>query len=352
MPDTEELRDLIYFDVEKASSLLSQFKEGLPTEITESEEASGSATGRLSGSLGMIGGEIGGSNTSREGRVQKKILHHDILRRIEDLLFSHEFALDLNKAAEGTDVDGEVLRELIEGVGYVRAEGSVSIEDYNRLQQLAGRFEFIADFINRNNRYTLKQSEEYQKQKNKIEDLKSQIEEIDDRNERARMNKVVDSKEKKISQIIEGLSETVEKPEEWILEGIRKWVDIFNPNQTHLRLSPFPSNQSIELISNLKEDCLFDDNKRHMIFSYGGRPNLDLTMIGLVTSVPSKKESSFSPSELARDKKDDAEGFELAFKNMFGALDNLDSFSEFSNYPNIKVYPIAVYRKIENYADA
>lgn len=352
MPDTKELRDLIYFDVEKAASLLSQFKEGLPTEITESEETSGGSTGSVSGNIGMIGGELGGSKTSSEKRAQKKILHHDILRRVEDLLFSHGLALDLNKAADHTDVDGEVLRELIEGVGYVRAEGSVSIEDYNRLQQLAERFEFIADFINRCNRTALKQSDEYQKQKKQIEDLKSKIEDIDDRNERAKMDKIVESKEGKLDQIIDNLSEKVDKPDEWILEGIRKWIDIFNPNHTHLRLSPFSSNQSIELISNLKEDCLFDDDKRHMIFSYGGRPNLDLTMVGLVTSVPSKGESSFSPTELARDKEGDAEGFEVAFKNMFGALDNLDSFSEFSNYPNIKVYPIAVYRKIENYAEA
>jgi len=155
MPDTEELRDLIYFDVEKASSLLSQFKEGLPTEITESEEASGSATGNVSGNLGMVSGELGGSNTSKEKRAQKKILHHDILLRVEDLLFSHGFALDLNEAAEGTNIDGEVLRELIDGVGYVRAEGSVSIEDYSRLQYLAERYEFIADFINRCNRFAL-----------------------------------------------------------------------------------------------------------------------------------------------------------------------------------------------------
>lgn len=352
MPDTKELRDLLYFDIEKASSLLSQFKEGLPTEITESEEASGSATGRLFGSLGMLGGEIRGSNTSREGRAQKKILHHDILRRVEGLLFSHGFALDLNEAAKGMDVDGEVLRELIEGVGYVRAEGSVSIEDYSRLQQLAEHFEFIADFISRCNQSALKQSDEYQKQKAQIEKLHNKIKNINDRNKKAKREAMINSKQKKLDQIIESLSEEVEKPDEWLLEGIRKWVDIFNPNQTHLRIRPFQSNNDIELISNLKEDCLFDDETRHMIFSYGGRPNLKLTMIGLVTSVPSKEESTFRPTELSGNKRSDAKGFELGFKNMFGALDDLDSFSEFSNYPNIKVYPIAVYRKIENYAEA
>lgn len=33
---------------------------------------------------------------------------------------------------------------------------------------------------------------------------------------------------------------------------------------------------------------------------------------------------------------------------MFDALDNLEQFSSYDIYPNIKVYPIAVYRKMSN----
>jgi len=344
--ETDGLRDLIYFDLEKASSLLSQFKGGLPTEITESEESSDQVSGSFSANLGALKGKLGLSDAGSTGRAETKILHHDILRRLEKFLFEHGFALDLNEEKGEAEVDGEVLRELINGVGYIRAEGKAAIEDYNRLQHFSENFEFVVDFINRCNRATVEQTAEYQEAKKEIEKQRKQIDSINDRNERAKKEKILESKESKIEELIDETHDSLEKPDDWLLEGISEWIEVFNPNQIHLRLRPFPSAQNIEVVANLRPECLFDEEKRHLVFSYGSRPNIDLTLRGLVTSVPPKGGESFEPVKIDDDNIGDREQFELAFKNMFGAINNLESFSDFSNYPNIKVYPIAVYRKV------
>lgn len=344
---TDGLRDLIYFDLEKASSLLSQFKGGLPTEITESEESSDQMSGSFSANLGALKAKLGLSDAGSTSRAETKILHHDVLRRLEKFLFERGFAVDLKNEKRDVEVDGDILRKLISEVGYVRAEGKAAIEDYNRLQHFAENFEFVVDFINRCNRATVEQTDEYQEIKDEIEGQRRKIESINDRNERVKKERILESKEKKLEELLYASHGRLEKPDDWLLEGISEWIEIFNPNQIHLRLSPFPSAQNIEVVANLRPECLFDEEKRHLIFSYGSRPNINLTLLGLITSVPPKEGSPFEPTQIEdNDSLGDREQFEQAFKNMFGAINNLEAFSDFSNYPNIKVYPIAVYRKV------
>ena len=91
----------------------------------------------------------------------------------------------------------------------------------------------------------------------------------------------------------------------------------------------------------------------HLVYGYGNRPNVPLTVFGLITSVPQPDESTFDPMKEFEMTVPLAErvAFEKSFRAVFGAMDGLESFVRYSRYPNVTVHPIAVYRSF-SHADA
>ena len=51
----------------------------------------------------------------------------------------------------------------------------------------------------------------------------------------------------------------------------------------------------------------------------------------------------------SQDKKDDPVAFEAAFRGLFRGFDGLDKLSKFERYPNLTVYPLAIFRDIYPY---
>jgi len=92
-----------------------------------------------------------------------------------------------------------------------------------------------------------------------------------------------------------------------------------------------------------------------LLYGYGQRPNVPLTVTGLVTSKPPEGGYSFDPLEefdgFNEDETDDSDEknqkvIELAFRRVFAALEGMEDFVRYSRYPNVTVHPIAVYRDL------
>lgn len=88
------VRDVIYFDFDKAASLLSQVDEGFLREVQSSLEDSRErrTRGGLDARVASLESET--AHTERELRLETRVVYHDLLARLETTLFDLGAAVD------------------------------------------------------------------------------------------------------------------------------------------------------------------------------------------------------------------------------------------------------------------
>jgi len=70
-----------------------------------------------------------------------------------------------------------------------------------------------------------------------------------------------------------------------------------------------------------------------------------LTIIGLITSIPNKDGTEFRP--IVQDAQEgNNPDISQAFQNLFLSMQGIENLIRFSRYPNITIYPLAVYHSI------
>ncbi len=346
------MRDLIYLDAGKAASLLSQVEGGLLQEVRDSDEASVDSKAGLQANLHVLKADFGGSGAERTSRVETRILHHSLLTRLENALFAEGLALNLNREMEKAVVDVTSIRSVTERAPYLLSEGWAVIEDYERLKRRVEHFNPLIDMIARSARAELEKSEVYQSTKQQIAEQRRLVEAIRDRKQRQQQLEPLKGVEAQLEEMLDRASAEISKLDEWLVEGIKLWVDSFNPGQLHLRIYPFEATPNFQILANLKRDCFVDPDIEHLLFSYGTRPNVKLSVFGLVSSLPPEGGHKFDPmSEFALEGNEMGGNehiqFELGFRQAFAGLQGLEAFGRFDRYPNVTVLPLAVFRSIK-----
>ncbi|RNC83240.1 MAG: hypothetical protein ED557_11095 [Balneola sp.] len=345
------IKDLIYFDQDKASSLLSQFEGGLTKEFHEGKEVSENKERTNKVDVKVFQREFGGMDSEKFTRMQTKILHHNLLNQLESFLIDNNMLLDLNQATKEAELDDIVIRSLLEGVSYVRAEGYCTINDFERLKKIMSKFSWLVDFINKCNKYSIEQNEDIKLLRLQVEEIKKGLNDIKDRNKKAQQKSLVSSFEKDINEKVKALSEVIASPDEWLLEGFSEWVDTFNKDQIHLRSKPFDNYEGFEVICNLKKSHFVEDDLNHIMFSYGKNPNVKLTVLGLITSKPSLEDAEAAKQREFLDGESNykkVRSFGNSVLNVFDSMEGIEAFGRFVTYPDITIYPLGVYRNIEN----
>ena len=135
----------------------------------------------------------------------------------------------------------------------------------------------------------------------------------------------------------------------YLVDGIQLFIDTFIEGRINLRLYPFPTVPSFQLMANLKKDCLVDGDMGNVSFAYGNRPNIPMVVLGLVTSIPPHGEHPFDPMQEYEHDTDLLEGegeFEVAFRTVFSSLEAFGKFAMSPRYPMVAIYPLAVYRAL------
>ncbi|HEX5502370.1 MAG TPA: hypothetical protein VFW96_07080, partial [Thermomicrobiales bacterium] len=132
-----ELRDLIYFDFNKAASLFSQAKGGLLKEIQESTESSHGKRAFGGIAAPFVKAEAGGDAQEKTSILESRVLHHDLLTRLEDWLNSEGQLLDLNVFSKQhdngpLDFSNEGIRNAISSPSFLVVEGWAEFQDYER----------------------------------------------------------------------------------------------------------------------------------------------------------------------------------------------------------------------------
>lgn len=342
--DTAPLRDLLYLDFDKAASIWSQFERGLLERISVTEDTGKTrAAGTKFGVPGVAGVNLGVDYLDKRSTLESKTLHHDVLNRIEERLIQAGLVTDLSEAVNPSESSAETIRDAIGNRPYLRAEGHSVVEDYRRIVAISEKFNELVAFIARSGQEAIKQSPEYKQLEDLIAAAREAANTVQDRNQKA----VQRDKAKTIQRQIEDLAKPqLTNVDQWLLDGIRLWINTFMPNRINFRIYPFPNCPSFQVMCNLKRDCFVDSDLEHLLYGYGNRPNVPLAVFGLVTSLPADSVPGFDPmKEFETDVRlPERVAFEKAFRAIFGGMEGIEAIVRYSRYPNVTVHPIAVYR--------
>ncbi len=340
------VRDLIYFDIDKASSLLSQFEGGLPGETQEKTEAKKDERNLRKYDIPLFKPEFGGITTDTQSQMQTRVLHHDLIQRLEHHLFNANRGLEINQAFEEVPDDISAIHDKVAAATYLKATGWAILEDFERLKTMAAKFNQLAEFFGRCAMANLEQNEEYSRLMVELDAARKQATKQKDRNKKVpqlqQLKKLEEQMRAAVQQQIGG-----QKLDDWLLEGIGFFIDFFMPGRILLTVYPFQNHRDFHVLSNLKRDCFVDGDLNTVLQAYGNRPNLQLSVLGLVTSVPPDGENPFDPfggdnSETVPE----GRAFEHGFRSIFRQMDELFKFTNYSRYPNVTVHPLAVFREL------
>jgi len=341
-----EIRDLIYFDFDRAASIYSQITEGLIHQSQhEVEIGADQRNVRRYDLLGLFKPEFGSVSTEKKAQIETKILHHDLLVKVEDFLFSAGVAHDLN-SEKPTDYDH--VREALAEVRYVRVEGWAAIEDYARLVKLTERFHDLVRFISMCALSGSKADEARAMLLKSLEVARREANSQADRNKKKQLDARLAKVQEQVDAELEKVISSSDVPA-WLTEGIRFFIDSFLPGNLNIRVCPYPELPAFHVLGALKRDCLVDRDLETLTFAYGSKPNVQLTMFGLITSTPTKTGKPFdfkSADEHLGSTSPETAGFQKAFRGVFNAFESFEEFVRFSSYPNITIQPIAVYQNV------
>jgi len=340
------IRDLLYFDFEKAASIFSQFDEGwLEQESVTEDSSKGQGAGVRLGIPNVAEAKLGAEYLQKRSTLRSRTLHHNLLNLVEDRLAESDLVADLSSIGLDASHDGSAVRSVIGNSPYLRAQGDSVIEDYRRILAISGKFNQFVDFFAKSTEQTAKASPAYLALKAKLDADLASLKNIPDRNERAAKKHTLDGLQDALNDLTKS---NVAKLDPWLVEGIRLFIETYMPSRINFRIYPFSDCSSFQVLCNLKPECFVDSDLEHLLYGYGSRPNVPLSVFGLITSLPSENARTFDPlREFAEDPKlAESSAFEKGFRGMFSAMEVLEAMARFSRYPNVTVHPIAVYRSL------
>lgn len=341
---SQALYDLIYLDFNKASSVYSQIKGGLISQIQSVIENTDNLSPSAGIDIKILKAQIGGISQEKTSLLETRTIHHDLLVKLESELKDAGFLLDLNEAGLKQNDSFDLTRNQLKQFDYVKVEGWATIEDYERLKRLAEKFNDISRFIKECQIDNSEVGDEVKKLHQQLEDFRKKVSKETNPNKKAQEQ----AKLKKLQSDFDRITQADKIPD-YLINGIQLFINTFLPGRINFRVYPFEEHPSFQLFANLKRECFIDTDIENLIFSYGSTPNIKLTILGLITSIPEKEGNKFDPlKEFDKDVEQTPEEiFERAFRGVFKGFEGLESFVRYSRYPNVTISPIAVYRNIK-----
>lgn len=335
------LYDYIYVDLEKVISLYSQLTGGV-VELRETHsERSSTLDNKRNYDFKVFKHDAGGTTQDKEQNKSTIKPYHALLQELENELFSSGFLLDLAYQKDKTLKDIE-LRNTLKNALCIKCTGRIVIEDYERMKKIGQDFPEIVKLINKSNSESLKNDPEYQKVERQIEELEKIT---GDKNKRAKAKRDAKMLRDQLDMILASASGIGMVPQ-WILDGMKTWIDAFLPNITNIRVYPFKHENDEHVFGHLDASNFTIKDPTAFHFTYGSFPTEEFTMIGVITSVPSNIEEKFSPlKEFEKEELEDYESVESGFRGVFRGFDGMEAMVRTCRYPRVLVHPILVYRE-------
>jgi hypothetical protein len=336
------LFDYIYVDLNKVISLYSQMTGGVVEMLERSSERAQSSDNKRNYDFKVFKHNAGGTQNDSTASKETIKPHHALLKELEASLEQGGHLLDLRDADSLRDPD---FRARVKSSFCVRVRGRALIEDYERMKGIARAFPDVLAMINKSVEANLTSSADFVRIKEQIEAGERAAKMHKDRNVRAREIERVRETKRSLDSLVKSVSR-IDPAEKWILDGLQTWIDTFLSGIVNLRVYAAIDRPDEHILGHLKPDC-FEEDTGSFHFTYGSRPTEEITLIGIVTSVPDEIDDEFNPlAEFDRPDLADTESFEKAFRGLFRGFDGMERMIRTCRFPRVLVHPIAVYRSV------
>lgn len=340
------LYDYLYVDLPKVISLYSQLTGGVVESRETTHEHGKTADNKRAYDFKVFRHDAGGTANDKTGTKELVKPHHAVLAELEAELTAQGYLLDLNSGGIERSLRDPELRQLLAGSLCVKATGRAVIEDYERMKGISKDFPEVAKFVNESIKSGLKDSAAYKEVEAQLQTIGAELKAEKDRNTRARKEEHLRQLKAQLAQIAS--SAKIGVVDQWVLDGFRTWVDAFIPGIINLRIYPSVERPDEQVFGHLKREYFEDSNTSSFHFTYGTVPTERLSMIGIVTALPSESTDPFDPlAEFLREGLVSNESVESAFRGLFRGFGGLEQMVRTSRYPRVLVQPVVVYRSVE-----
>jgi len=338
------LYDYLYVDLPKVISLYSQITGGVVESRETTLEHARSADNKRNYDFKVFRHDAGGNESDKSGIKEFIKPHHSLLVELEHELAAQGYLLEL---ASNQSLREPKLRQMLSTSLCIKVTGRAVIEDYQRIKGVANTFPEVAKFINQSIESGIKDTAEYREIQGKLDDLTEQLKGEKDRNVRASHEAQLKKSKANLAGMISSVA-SVKGVDQWILDGLKTWIDAFLPGIINLRLYPSLERPDEQIFGHLKREHFEDRDQSSFHFTYGSVPTESISLIGIVTSIPTETEDVFNPlAEFAREDLANSESVETGFRGVFRGFDGIEQMIHTSRFPRILVQPLIVYRSVE-----
>jgi hypothetical protein len=341
------LYDYLYVDLPKVISLYSQLTGGVVEARETTREQGRTADNKRAYDFRVFRHDAGGTSDDRSGTKELIKPHHAVLAELEHELNSQGYLLNLDGDQPGCSLRNPELRQLLASTLCVKVTGRAVIEDYERMKGISSDFPEISNFVNKSIESSLKQSQTYKDIATQLDELSADVRQEKDKNLRAQK----ESRVRQLKTQLEAVAASAGKVgqvEQWVLDGFRTWVDAFIPGVINLRIYPSIDRPDEQLFGLLKREHFEDATSNSFHFTYGTIPTEKMSMIGVVTALPTEQPDAFDPlTEFSRSGLHDHESVESGFRGLFRGFGGLEQMIRTTRYPRVLVRPVVVYRSVQ-----
>lgn len=340
------LYDYLYVDRAKVVSLYSQLVGGVVESMESNSEQSNSADNKRNYNFRVFEHNAGGTDVDKKSRKEVIKPHHSILLELEAALQSNGYMLEFGSKYNRSLRDTET-RKLLELSPCIKVSGRAVIEDYERIKGVAQVFPDLLAFINKSIESSNKETPAYKELQTQLSQLQTQLRNEKDRDKKKKYEELLKTTKHQVETMISTFG-TVKGVDQWVLDGLKKWIDSLLPGIINLRIYPDMNRPDEHIFGQLKRECFEESDSTSFHFTHGSFPTGELSVVGLVTSVPAKDGEAFQPlAELQTNSASSQESFENGFRSVFRGFDGLEQLIRTSRYPRVIVQPLVVYRTLQ-----
>jgi len=341
----KSVKDLIYFDTEKARSILSQLNQGLISEISRAFEDETELSTGIGFDIKVIKGNIGGKGKEKVVQTEKITLYHEMLNALEKELINSNILTDINEAFQKGGKSFNNYMKEIPNMSFIKANGWSVFEDFERFKRIFSNFNDVQRLIFQSQ---LDANPELKQLREQLSEAKKTANKNKNRNAKSKDLQKIKIIEKKLDDILKSQTDINLFDEEFV-RRVQVFLDTFSPKRLNFRLVPLDSFSDFQILSNLKSQYIIDGDFENIIYTYGSKPNIRLSVIGIITSVPQQIDVRVNPNDEFLEYDDnelaDVQVFDKAFRNVFDSFEEFEKFF-LPSYPKISVSPIAIYREV------
>lgn len=340
------LYDYLYVDLPKVISLYSQLTGGVIESRETTHEHTQSADNKRAYDFKVFRHDAGGTTDDKSATKEFIKPHHAVLADLEHELTRQGYLLEIGTRTCEQSLRDPNLRNILNNTLCVKVTGRAVIEDYERMKGISKAFPEITKFVNKSIESGIRGSSEYKDVKAQIDSLQAQIKLGRNRNERTASETRVKELRSELDRVASA-NPSIEPVEPWILDSFRTWVDTFLPGIINLRVYPSIDRPDEQIFGHLKRDYFEDTDTSSFHFTYGSIPTEKVSMIGIITAIPTELKDPFEPlKEFSAGELESPESVEAGFRGLFRGFDGFEQLIRTCRFPRVLVQPVVVYRSV------